>query len=139
MVASTRAIPNGPTCAARLAAIGKALLLYASDHNDLCPNSLDDLTGDYLEPKEMICPENQEDFKADVPVSEWSSYRLIPGLKFDANDVPSNTMLAFCAPERHSDRCGSILFTDGLVQRVKESEFKRFLDEQGIRYVSEEP
>ena len=114
-------------CGTRLFRLGKALLIYANDHNDVVPHSFDNLNN-YIEGDTPFhCP------------GSGVEYVLVQDLTYD---MPHDTILAYC-PEKHhlydpkiggiGDNLGmNILPLSSAVQTIKISEVNELFTDQGI-------
>lgn len=111
-------------CMNRLKQIGKALHMYAADHNDKFPEDLSVLYRDYVAKLEIFkCP-------GDKTLSEsgpgtGNSYVYIKGL---AEKDSSDSIIAYDAsPDNHGGEGRNVLFLDGHVRWYDENEFQKLL------------
>ncbi len=120
-LARTRQPAFRMTSGTNLAGIGKACLIYANDHDDRYPPSLDVLVQEgYLDAKVVTSKMRRKDAKG-------PDYLYISGQT--TADNPSN-ILAYDNPEGLKSEEGvNVLYGDSHVQYVKMDEFKKQLDE----------
>ncbi len=133
--------PERARCSRKLFSNGMAILNYTHDHNETYPDSFEDLIGSYLEPNDLICPLTKNKPQPELPVSDWSSYILVPHINsvdFNSPNSPGNVIVAYCPPENHPDNVAEVLFIDFLIQGCKKDKFLKLLKEHGIKYIPKE-
>lgn len=101
-------------CGSHVSDIGRAVLIYANDHEDKLPPSLEALVPDYgLSPQHIICPANK--------TKESYVYR---GADLSCADSPT-MVVAYDRCENHRTRGGrNVLFLDSRVVWMTESTFQ---------------
>jgi len=93
--------------ASRLSTIGKALIIYANEHQDRFPPSLDTLVDErYLEPDEVTYP-------AEIDSSQNPSFVYIPGLTVLDSALNVVVYVPVGQYELHARPGGNVLFIDG--------------------------
>lgn len=113
---------EGPECVSNLKNIGLALAIYANDHEDKYPPTLEDLLAGYLPNAEALqCPSDSSDER---------SYLYVPGLSV-AHEPTAIVMF-----ERKGNHAGgrNVLFGDGHVEWMSEEAFQRRWAEQRQKY-----
>ncbi|MHC4503767.1 MAG: DUF4190 domain-containing protein [Planctomycetota bacterium] len=102
-------------CASNLKMIGYGLHLYASDHDEKFPKSLEELTPKYVEdPKVFVCPSNPG----------GQGYVYVKGL--DAA-CPPQCALAHDKEDNHDGMGGNVLFVGSNVAWIRKAQFQQVL------------
>ncbi|MBN1587361.1 MAG: type II secretion system protein [Candidatus Omnitrophica bacterium] len=98
-------------CASNLRNIVVGCQMYASDHNERFPKSLDDLYPDYVDNLEVfMCPGSG----SEAPASASSGdYTYVSGL---TTSDPSTTIIAHDNPDNHRGRGGNVAAVGGDVR-----------------------
>jgi hypothetical protein len=111
---TARTMAKRAQCMNNIRQIGHALMMYAMDRDEKFPDSLDELTGFYLDRKALQCPE------APDPAL---SYHYLPGLSTNA---PWDAIIAFDRKGNHENG-RNVLFSDVHVEFLDENEFRETL------------
>jgi len=106
-----RAMYRRNACAANLSAIGKAMYLYANEHDDKFPESLDVLLkSEAIKDKQLICPASGKE-----PGDPKACYGYITGQTSSGD--PRNVLVYEVEPF-HGSEGANVLFQDGHVEFV---------------------
>jgi len=146
---------NEQRCRAQLRQIGTGCFVYAMDDDGSFPfseagsfASLALLHPEYVQQAELFsCPEELRSKKQGTPLDEleesWCSYTYLPGLLGIPlrDDAPADLIVAYDKEMHHKreQMSGStggriVLYADGNVERVKESEFQEQLAQSKAKY-----
>ena len=115
-------------CGTGLTSLEKAMLIYANDHNDTLPNSIESLAAFCTEADiHFACPGSGVEFV------------LVQGRTFD---MPDNSVLAYCPKAHHlfdpetegtvREMGINVLNLDGSVQTLKLNKAIQLFSEQGL-------
>ena len=108
-------------CMAHLSQIGKAMKMYAMDHNDEYPSSLSALTNYADNPRLYACPGSGTVPGSMATVDQWSDYVLVTGL---TERSAGSLVHAYCKVDSHRGVRGRyVLLVDGAVLFVFEKDY----------------
>jgi hypothetical protein len=104
------------SCAGHLGNIVLMLKMYANDHQEAYPSTLNGLSGDYLKTGDkaiLVCPASHTKAGSLSNIHEWTDFAYVSGLS-EADH--SGCVVAFCLPENHKGEGASVAFIGGNVQ-----------------------
>ena len=104
-------------CSGHLKHIVLFLKIYANDHQETYPLTVDGLVGPELmrigDASILVCPESHHKAGSLSNIHEWTDYAYVSGL---TDGDPSDCVVAFCLPENHKGKAAVVGFIGGFVK-----------------------
>ncbi len=104
------------SCHGHLQNIVLFLKMYANDHQEAYPSTLNGLAGDYIKTGDkavLVCPASHHKAGSLTNIHDWTDYAYVSGLS-EADHA--GCVVAYCLPENHKGEGASVAFMGGNVQ-----------------------
>jgi len=109
-------IPRTAICGANLHALGRGVMIYQVEHDNLAPIDWGGLLdGEYCVPKTLVCPSSGTETAVGTEPTDLEGrvdYVLVSGM---GDDTPGDLALAFELPRNHKQAGANMLREDGSV------------------------